>query len=337
MTTAVLRLPAIRLGLLVAVLVGAALAALAFGHTWMSPLRLMDLIAGTIGGTDHLALTEVRLPRLGAACGGGACLAVAGCLLQRLTGNGLADPGILGITGCAGFALILLLATTGTRQALPAWMPPAAAAAGAVLGTALVLALVRGRALRAPLVLILVGIAVGATAGAVGNAIAVALDPSLLRLAVAWQAGSLAGVAALPAVVLPFAACVGLGLAWLGRSSLDAVALGDASAIALGVRVDALRRDGLLLAALLTALAVAWCGGLTFVGFLAPHCARRLVGERAAWLLPASACCGALLLLIADVLGRSLFAPRELPAGVLVGILGAPVFLVLLARQGMQR
>lgn len=277
------------------------------------------------GDSHYFALMEYRLPRTLLAMLIGAALAVSGVLVQGAIRNPLASPEILGVNHAAGLASVGALILFPMLSA--AWLP-LLAFAGAVLAF-LLLRLIAGR--DTPLRLALLGVALTAFYASVTDYLMLS-RPLEINQALLWLTGSLWGRG------WPF---VWLALPWLGVllplslllcRSLDLLALGDEQAATLGVAVPAARRRILLLALALAAIGVAVCGPLSFIGLVAPHLTRRLVGGRHRWLLPAAMLTGALLLMLADLLARALHPPLELPAGVLTAAIGAPYFFWLLMR-----
>ncbi|MES2917705.1 MAG: iron chelate uptake ABC transporter family permease subunit [Pseudomonadota bacterium] len=309
----------------------------------VSPSRpLLPLLLLALTGTLLLALAwqlpegqlgrdilwQLRLPRVCLAAFTGAALALAGLLLQDLFRNPLVEPGLLGVSAGAGLAAVLAM-SAGLGGL---WLLPAAAFAGALGTLALVLAL--GRRLgRSSATLLLVGVAVNALAAALVQLLLSVGDNTLLRSASFWLMGSFAQ--ADWRLLLPASALLLLA-AWRSRQragALDLWQLGDTEAAHLGLDVARFRREMLLLASLLVALAVAQAGGIGFIGLLAPHMARRLGLSAHRHLLPASLLLGALLAVTADLMARRLIAPLELPVGVLTALLGAPAFLILFLRE----
>lgn len=294
---------------------GAALVAVAVGPTgWHAPWA-----------AGHW-LVELRAPRVVLAALVGAELALAGVAMQAILRNDLADPWVLGLSGGATAGAV-------TSLALAPGLPPGPAAAGGAAGAAaLVQLLARGPC--HPTRLLLSGVAVGALLASVtGMVVVLAPEGRLLRSASFWLFGGLGhptwGALALPAALLAGA------VVWLRHRAerLDRLSLGDDVAEALGVEVVALRRRALVAAVLLTASAVAVGGLIGFVGLVAPHAARRLVGASHRPLLLAAPLLGALVLVGADTVARVAFAPRELPVGLLTAALGGPVFLWQLERS----
>lgn len=273
----------------------------------------------------HFALMEYRLPRTLLAMMVGAALAVSGVLVQGAIRNPLASPEILGVNHAAGLIAIVTLMLFPALSVL--WLP-LLSFAGALLAF-LLLRLLAGNS--APLRLALLGVALTAFYASVTDYLMLS-RPQDINQALLWLTGSLWGRnwsfvwLALPWLVLL------LPLSLLFCRSLDLLALGDEQAATLGVPVLAARRRILLLALALAAISVAVCGPIGFIGLVAPHLTRRLVGGRHRWLLPAAMLTGALLLMLADLLARSLNPPMELPAGVLTAIIGAPYFFWLLMR-----
>lgn len=274
----------------------------------------------------------LRLPRVAAACLVGAALATAGCLLQGLLRNPLADPYVTGTSGGAALGAVLGMLLE-SRWPMPG-LAPAGAFAGA-LGAILLVLRIATRGGRLPVVTgLLTGFVVGVLLGYTVSLLLVIserLQLSLPRvyswllggLAVAgWEQVGLVALLVLPAVLLSLPLARGL----------NALSLGEDAAAALGVDVERQKRSVLLLSALLTAAAVSISGLIGFVGLVAPHAMRLLLGPDHRELLPASALAGALGLLLADLLARTLLAPQELPVGIITAMAGAPLFLWLLRR-----
>lgn len=275
-------------------------------------------------------VVEQRLPRTTVAFMAGTLLALAGVLLQGVVRNPLAGPEVLGLTQTAGLAAVatVLLLPDGGRETMQL-----ASIAGAVGALGLV-TLLAGRS-AAPVRLALIGVAIAGVAAALA-AVAVHAAGLLGAEVLTWLAGSTyargwpTALAALPGLVL------WLPAALLARP-LDTVGLGDHHAAALGLRVAATRRAVLATAALAVGLAVAAVGPVAFIGLIAPHTARLLVGSRHMALIAVAPLLGGMLLAMADLFGRSVLAPTEVPAGVITALLGAPYFLALLAYGGRRR
>lgn len=282
------------------------------------------------GNTDHsFVVNTLRMPRMLVAALVGVALALSGAILQGLTRNPLADPGILAISNGAGLVAVILIVVVGGLSA-------AAISLGAFAGAALIALLVYLLAWRggdSPLRLILVGIGLAAVTGALTTLMLTFGDLYDVQRALIWLTGSVYGRswkefwALLPWVVV-FAP-----LAFFLARDLNALSLGEEVAQGLGSRVR-LQRGLLILAAVaLAGAGVAAAGAIAFIGLIAPHIARRLVGPDHNGLLPAAAMVGALILVSADLAGRTLFAPIELPVGLITALIGAPFFIYLLWRQ----
>jgi len=266
----------------------------------------------------------------------GAGLAVAGLVLQGLTRNPLADPYLLGISGGAGLAVVLLHALPGLAVAAGSWLMPLAAFTGAQVAALLVLAL--GRTGRAGgrltvLGLILGGVVINALCAALISFLLARFDPFRLRVTTLWLAGGIGFVR-----WEQLALCTLLvALTWfylrLQAHHLNAFALGTTGAASVGVDPQRLLLRAALLSSLLTGLGVSLAGLLGYVGLIVPHAVRRIAGADFRAALPLAALAGALLLVVADAAARLLFAPEELPVGVITALLGCPVLLVLLRRQ----
>ncbi|HEX6591558.1 MAG TPA: iron ABC transporter permease [Moraxellaceae bacterium] len=303
----------------------ATLAVLALALAW--GMQELGPLAGEV-------LRELRLPRVLLALFTGSALALAGLLLQNFFRNPLVEPGLLGVSSGAGLAAVLVIAA-----GLPSlagmgglWLLPAAAFAGALATLLLVLA--AGRRLGAGNAeLLLVGVAINALAAALVNLLLSLGDNSVLRSASFWLMGSFAQANVTLLSVSTVVLLAVLWRSWQQRTALDVWQLGDSEAAHLGLDIQRFRREILLLASLLVALAVAQSGGIGFVGLLAPHMARRLGLRRHQQLLPASLWLGGLLAVLADWLARVVVAPLELPVGVLTALIGAPAFLLLFLQR----
>lgn len=285
------------------------------------------LLSGWRPESDHyFVLMQYRLPRAILAVFVGAALAVSGVLVQGIVRNPLASPDILGVNHAASLASVSALFFL---PALPViWLPAFAFVGG--IGSMLLLRMIAG--VSAPLRLALVGVALSATWASLSDYLMLS-RPQDINSALLWLTGSLWGrdwqfVKFTVPVLL-----VMLPLSLRFCRDLDLLALGDERAGTLGVSIGQTRRMGLLLAVALAATGVAACGPIGFIGLVVPHLARRLVGGRHRWLLPVSMLMGALLLLVSDVLARTLNPPMELPAGVLTAAIGAPWFFWLLVRM----
>ena len=285
-------------------------------------------------------LWELRLPRALLAAAVGAALGLAGALSQGLFRNPLADPGLLGVTSgavCAA-ALVLTVFAAAAAAVPPAWrmwVLPASSFAGARGVGFLLERLARWLTPGSVAGLLLTGLALNAlTMSEVGLCTYLATDEQLRSLSF-WTLGSVAG--ATWAVVAVLAVALSLAL-WQSRRlahALNALALGEAAAAHVGVDVAALRWRLIVIVALLCALSVAWCGLIGFIGLMAPHLVRGVARGDQRRVLPLAMAAGALLLVVADTLARTVAIPAEIPVGIFTALLGAPMFLLLL--RGLAR
>lgn len=320
-----------------------ALTGLLVGASWLSPSQLVTALLGR-GETGEpwvqAVLLDVRLPRVLLALAIGASLSQGGVVLQALFRNPLAEQSLLGISGGAALAAALWLALVPPLASLAQWLGPfglpLAALAGALLAGGATVRLSRTAQVTGIATLLLAGISINALAGAGIALLQTLSSDAALRNLTVWFYGSLGRADwSQLAVGLPVLLAIAL---WLPREAraLDALLLGEAEAAHLGVSVEALKRRLLLLVALAAGIAVALAGIIGFVGLIVPHLLRRLLGPGHRLLLPASALFGAALLTLADTAARTVFAPLEVPVGVLTALLGVPLFLLLLRRQAHQ-
>ncbi len=300
-------------------------AALSLGGAHIGTAELLQILSGNGDGIAAQVVLELRLPRALAAFAVGGMLALAGAQMQVLLGNPLADPYILGTSGGAatGALLAMLLGAATLLINL-------AALAGALLATLLVFGLAHGRGNWSATRLLLTGVVVAAGWGAVISFLLSVAPQHNLPGMLFWLMGDLGHASNwLPGLLLLTAVLL---LSMPVARSLNLLARGDQQAATLGVAVPGLRRQLYLSASLLTAGAVSIGGSVGFVGLVVPHLLRLLGGSDHRWLLPNAVLAGGGLLLLADTLARTLFAPLQLPVGVLTALLGVPLFLLLLQR-----
>ena len=297
-------------------------AGLCFGS---APLSLSELASGA--GVSRTILLGIRLPRVLAGLLAGIGLSCAGVLLQTVTANDLASPNIIGINSGAGLAVILMLTLAPKAGA---WLP-VGAFCGA-FGAALVILAAGSRLGSSRSGILLIGIAITTLFNAAISFLSL-LDEGILAQYNHFTVGSLRAIRLgdllVPGILIFVSFCAAMALS--GR--LSVLSLGDAAASALGIRVKTLRIAAMACAAACAAAVVSFAGLLGFVGLVVPHIARALTGEKPARLLPVAALSGGILVILADLLGRTLFAPSELPVGILMSLIGAPYFLILLIRR----
>lgn len=305
----------------------ASMASLAFGAARIPVREVAAALLGRAGSAQTAIVLYARLPRTCAALLAGAALACAGVIIQRVLHNPLAAPNVIGVNAGAGLAAALCCAAAPGAVRLV----PLAAFAGALAGVLLVL-LVAERAGAARTTLVLAGVALSSLFSAGIDAV-VTLVPEVLNGVADFRVGGFAGVTM--ARLRPAAGVIAVGIAAalsLARQ-MDLLALGGDTARSLGLPVRRVRFALLALAAALAGAAVSFAGLLGFVGLIVPHAMRRLVGEDSLPLLLASALGGGFFVTACDLLARVLFAPFELPVGVVLAFAGAPFFLWLLRRQ----
>ena len=318
-----------RLLVLAALLPLAMLAGVAFGGSTVDPGSLVSAIAHPHAGGDAATIVwALRIPRVVIAAVAGASLALAGVVLQALLRNPLVDPYLTGVSSGAGAAIAIAV----TLGVTPVAVPPLGFASG--LATAiLVAALARRGSGLDPERLILAGVSLSALLSA---CVTLAIERLARGVAseeiLAWLAGSLAGRGWTELAAAAPEAIAGAVIAAAAIPALNVLRLGERRAAALGVDVTRLQWALLVAATLLTSAAVALAGLVGFVGLIVPHLARRIVGADLRALVPASILGGAALVVLADALARTLFAPAELPLGVLLAVVGVPVFLFLYLR-----
>ena len=315
--------------------------ALTVGATGLSVSTLLAdwLHSRPISERDRIILMEIRLPRLIAGAAVGAALAVSGALMQALFRNPLADPGLVGVGAGAALGAVLAivlggLLPLGLLAAFGTHLVPLAAFFGGWGTTLLLYRIARQGGQVNIATMLLAGIAIAALAGAMTGILIQMADDNQLRDLTFWGLGSLSGIGwerlafALP-LILPV-----LLLAPRLARGLNALAMGEAAAWQMGIDTERLKSLTILSVAAATGAAVAISGGIGFVGIVVPHLLRLAHGPDNRLLLPRAALLGAALLLLADVVARTLVPPTELAIGIVTACLGAPVFLWILFRPG---
>lgn len=313
------------------VLLLACAASLALGSRWLGLDAVVRALTAPSGSDADVIVRSLRLPRTVVAVVVGLCLGMAGALMQGHTRNALAEPGIFGVSSGAALAVVLglqigLVESVGSTV----WC----ALVGALVATFGVQRLASRGTGATPVGLALTGAAVAAMLSALTSAI-VLLDADTLDAYRFWAVGSVSGRGFdVTGQILPFAV-IGLILALANARSLDLLALGDDVAAGLGVSVRRARLVGLVAIGLLTAAGVAACGPIGFLGLLSGHVARRLFGARNSWLIPAAGLTGAGALVLADLVGRLVGGAGEVQAGVVLGLVGAPLFVIVVRRRAV--
>lgn len=313
-----------------AVLALVAMASVALGARSVPLSTVIDAFLAPDGSNDHTVIRELRVPRTLLGLGVGATLGLAGALMQSLTRNPLADPGLLGINEGAALGVTLALGLFGLSDpAIYVWF----AFGGAALASVMVYALASaGRSGSSPVRLTLAGVALGMVATALASAI-LRMDTQTFDRMRFWLTGSLAGQTADVLVRLAPFMIAGLVLGLLLARPLNMLALGDEAGKALGVAVNRTRVLTGVAVTLLCGAATAAAGPLWFVGLIVPHAVRALVGPDQRWVLPYSALAAPVLLLGADVVGRLIARPGEVQVGIVWAVIGAPIFIMLARRK----
>ncbi|TQM32829.1 FecCD family ABC transporter permease [Nocardia bhagyanarayanae] len=323
----------------IAALVVLALASAAIGQVPTSPAEVAGSVLHRIGldlgplpahPSGDVTLWEVRFPRVVLAMLVGAALATAGALLQGVFANPLAEPGVIGVSAGAAVGAGTVIVVGGAFVA--AWSVAAAAFVAGLFTTLLVYLLARSNGRTEVVTLVLTGVAINAFAGGLIAFLLFVASPAARDQIVFWQLGSLNGANwDSVAVVAPLAA-LGVFAAIVVAPRLDLLALGESAARHLGVDVERLRRNVIVIVAVLATAGVAFTGIILFVGLIVPHLVRMIVGPGHRVLIPLSAIVGAVVLLAADVAARSLVDNADLPLGMLTSLIGGPFFFWLLRR-----
>ncbi|MDR7238464.1 FecCD family ABC transporter permease [Neobacillus drentensis] len=323
------------IGLLFILTVITFIISLNLGVVRIAPIDVFKTLLGMGTARDQLVLVDFRLPRMILSLLIGAGLAVSGAILQGVTKNDLADPGILGINSGAGFMVILFIyffqGSMNSVTTFGIFLMPLFALVGAVIAAFLIYILAWKKGID-PVRLILVGIGVNSGFGAAIVIFQLKMNPQDFMQAAVWLSGDIWGanwkfVAILAPLILLL-----LPLALYKAHTLNIMNLGDQVATGLGIRVEKERRLLLLVAVALAGFSVAAGGGIAFLGLVAPHISKRLIGPKHQLFLPITAVLGSFLLLLADTIGKNLLAPTQIPVGIVVAIFSAPYFIILLMK-----
>jgi iron complex transport system permease protein len=325
----VCKITALFAGLVIVLVASAAL-----GDIKFSPIAAFQTILGFGDPFQHMVVYSFRMPRILVALFAGAALAVAGAILQGLVRNPLASPDLIGMTAGGSAAVTAFLAIFSDENNVLtvsiAWMPLAAFIGAAV--TAFLVYLLAWKNGMSPIRLILIGIGLTAAMKAVTTMMMIIGPIYQASKANMWMTGSVNGSSwGDVAMIAPWTVICMIAVLIASRH-LNMQQFGDELAIGAGAHVERQRFFFITLATALVGGAVAFAGGIGFVGLMAPHIARRLIGSHAGSLIPATALIGAILVMLADLAGRTLFLPLEVPAGVFTAAIGAPYFIYLLFR-----
>jgi iron complex transport system permease protein len=324
------------LGLLVilAILAAVALVSLSLGSKPIPLRTVVGAFSEFDGSNDHLVIRELRMPRTMFGLLVGAALGVAGALMQAVTRNPLADPGLLGVSAGAALAVVLAIFLFGVASlSVYVWFAFVGAAAASVvvyvLGS-------MGRGGATPVRLALAGAALTALLGSFTSAV-VLLDSEALNHFRFWATGSIAGRdEAVLGQVAPFL-ILGLILSFGLSRPLNTIALGEEAARGLGTNVTLTRIVTALAVTLLAGAATAACGPIGFIGLTVPHAARIVCGPDQRWLIPYSAVLGPVLVLTCEIVGRLVARPAEIQVGIMTAAIGGPVFVLLVRKVRMSK
>jgi iron complex transport system permease protein len=305
------------------------------GVVRIAPLDVFKTLIGMGSTRDQLVLVDFRLPRMILALLIGAGLAVSGAILQGVSKNDLADPGILGINAGAGFTVILFIyffqGSMNSISTLGIFLMPLFALVGAMIAAFLIYVLAWKKGID-PVRLILVGIGVNSGFGAAIVIFQLKMNPQDFMQAAVWLSGDIWGANWTFVSILAPLILLLLPIAFYKAHSLNILNLGDQVATGLGIKVEKERRLLLLVAVALAGFSVAAGGGIVFLGLVAPHIAKSIIGPKHQLLLPVTALLGSFLLLLADLVGKNLLAPTQIPVGLVVAIFSAPYFIFLLMK-----
>ncbi|PRI10455.1 FecCD family ABC transporter permease [Leucobacter massiliensis] len=303
------------------------------GSRTFSPVEAWQAVTAFSGSDADIVMRDVRIPRSLVALLAGAGISVAGCVIQAATRNPLGDPGILGVNAGAGIAVAVAVGVFGVSEAKGyIWF----AFAGALLVSAAVylLSAVQGRGGQTShaLGLTLAGVAIAAVLS--GSTLAMTrIWPDAFDQMRNWESGSLSGRDLDTVAAIAPAIAAGVLVALFLSRRLDAIALGDHIAVSMGIDPGRVRLLSWTSVSVLSGASVAAAGPIGFIGLIVPHAVRRFTGPHEAWLIPCSALYGASLMLAADIVGRTVIAPSEIPVGVITAVLGG-TGLALIAYRG---
>lgn len=320
--------------LLLAVFVGA----LMYGSYSMTVKEVLTTLFGKGDGMQNITVFDLRLPRAVTAVFVGAALSVSGCILQSVTRNELAEPGIIGINAGASLAVVLLISAQSASYYTALGMGavlliPIAAAAGAFFSFLCIYLLARENGRVRPVKMILAGIGVNTGINALITLYQLNMSKGDYNQALTWIGGSLWGSSWIYVAITAPIILLLIGLVFYKNRILDVLDLGDELAVGLGVRVERERKILLVLAVCLAACATSVAGNIAFAGLIGPHLAKRLVGPVHRRQIPAAACLSSILVLGADTLARNLFSPLEVPVGIMISLIGVPYFVYLLMKE----
>lgn len=314
---------------------------LAVGATDIPLTTLFDWLQGNADEHTALIIEQLRLPRILLAIGVGALLAVSGTVTQGLFRNPLADPSLIGISAgaAAGASLVIVCFSQHSVNLLGISLVTSGAFAGSLVVVAFVYRLSTSATGTSVATMLLAGIAFTFMAGSVTSLLEFFADNEMLRRISLWRMGGLDGANFVAAGAVMVVAVVLMIILYQQHKALNVFLLGESEARHLGINVLHLKRLVIICVAAGVGLSVALAGTIAFLGLVVPHIVRLAVGPNHRYMIPLTACVGAMLLVVADAVARSILAPAELPVGLVTAFLGAPVFISMLyqrSRYGME-
>lgn len=313
-----------RYSLIIVLLIVGAILSLSAGAVWISPITVMK----EVWSGDNFILSEFRVPRMLLAILVGAALAISGAVIQGVIRNPLASPDVIGITKGASLAAVIVIIVFPTA---PLFVLPVASFIGALVISLILSLLISWQGIKGSQ-LALIGMAIGAVAMALVQYLLIR-NPMEANIALVWLTGSLFGCSMDHVLtILPWL-IVAIPVIFLYARKLDILHLGEEVATALGTHVQRTKMILLFASVMLAGAAISVVGGLSFLGLIAPHIARSLVGHQHRHIVAMSGLVGALLMVIADGLARIIAPPIDIPVGVLIAIIGAPYFLYVLRKM----
>ncbi|MDO5294783.1 MAG: iron ABC transporter permease [bacterium] len=313
---------------------------LQLGSYHMSFTEIVSTLFGQGSYMQQTVIFDLRLPRILIAMAVGVAFSTAGCILQSVTKNALADPGIIGINAGASLAVVLLIFSGGTVYydklgTLNMFLMPFVAIIGAMASATLIYVLSIKKTV-SPFRLILNGIGINAGLSAFITFYQLNMSQGDYNQALVWTSGSLWGSSYSFFFIVAPVTLVLIFVAMYKSKTLDVMDLGDELATGLGIQVEKERRKMLIVAVVISAVATSVAGNISFLGLLSPHIARKLVGPVHRRVIPVAAVISMMIILIADGIARTVFAPVELPVGIMISVIGVPyfIYLMLTSKEG---
>ncbi|MFR6016281.1 MAG: FecCD family ABC transporter permease [Paraclostridium sordellii] len=321
-------------GILVILIITTFLVSLNTGSLAIAPSDVIKTLIGQGSKSQEIAIFKLRLPRIVIGILVGTALAIAGTILQGVTKNDLADSGILGInSGAALFVVVYIFIMNGNVydgiSNMTIFTMPLVALSGAIFGAFLIYILAWKNGINSSR-LLLIGIGINVAFTSILTIFQLKFTTQEFNRVMAWTSGSIWGASwKYVLAILPFILIFVILTIYKSRY-LDALNLGDEVATGLGVEVEKERRKLIIYAVILAGVATSVAGSIAFLGLIAPHIARKLVGPKHKNLIPTAALVGSLILLVGDTISRNIIAPMELPVGIVVSVIGVPYFIYLM-------